>query len=315
MGANASPGAEPAVRCRGLVKRYGDVTAVDGLDLDIARGTCVGLLGPNGAGKTTTVEMIEGLLPPTAGEIEVLGRRWGRGDDREIREQLGIQLQDTQLAERLTVEETIRLFRSLYRKGRTVDDAVGMVSLHDKRGARVGTLSGGQRQRLALACALVGAPALLFLDEPSTGLDPQARLAIWEVVERFRSEGGTVVLTTHYMEEAARLCDRVAIIDRGKIIDEDTPAALVASLGADQIVELHTEGELDAAPLHALPGVQAHQRRGRTHVLTVRALGPCLPALLDELRRQGVKLEGLATHEPSLEDVFVDRTGRALRDE
>jgi ABC-2 type transport system ATP-binding protein len=302
------------VRCRGLVKRYGDVTAVDGLDLDIARGTCVGLLGPNGAGKTTTVEMIEGLLRPTAGEIEVLGHRWGRGNDRAIREQLGIQLQDTQLAERLTVEETIRLFRSLYRSGRTVDDAVGMVSLHDKRGARVGTLSGGQRQRLALACALVGAPALLFLDEPSTGLDPQARLAIWEVVERFRAEGGTVVLTTHYMEEAARLCDRVAIIDRGKIIDEDTPAALVASLGADQIVELHTEGELDPAPLHALPGVQAHQRRGRTHVLTVRALGPCLPALLEELRRQGVKLEGLSTHEPSLEDVFVDRTGRALRD-
>ncbi len=309
MGANA-----PAVRCRGLVKRYGDVTAVDGLDLDIARGTCVGLLGPNGAGKTTTVEMIEGLLPPTAGEIEVLGRRWGRGHDREIREELGIQLQDTQLAERLTVEETIRLFRSLYRRGRTVDEAVAMVSLHDKRGARVGTLSGGQRQRLALACALVGAPALLFLDEPSTGLDPQARLAIWEVVERFRAEGGTVVLTTHYMEEAARLCDRVAIIDRGRIVDEDTPAALVASLGADQIVELHTEGELDPAPLHALPGVQAHQRRGRTHVLTVRALGPCLPALLEELRRQGVKLEGLSTHEPSLEDVFVDRTGRALRD-
>jgi ABC-2 type transport system ATP-binding protein len=198
MGANATAAAAvPAVRCRGLVKRYGDVTAVDGLDLDIARGTCVGLLGPNGAGKTTTVEMIEGLLPPTAGEIEVLGKRWGRGDDRAIREQLGIQLQDTQLAERLTVEETIRLFRSLYRRGRTVDEAVAMVSLQDKRGARVGTLSGGQRQRLALACALVGAPALLFLDEPSTGLDPQARLAIWEVVERFRAAGGPVVVTTH----------------------------------------------------------------------------------------------------------------------
>lgn len=313
MGANASTD-RLAVRCRGLVKRYGDVVAVDGLDLDIAAGTCVGLLGPNGAGKTTTVEMIEGLTAPTAGEIEVLGRRWGRGDDRAIREQLGIQLQDTQLAERLTVEETIRLFRSLYRHGRTVDAAVAMVSLHDKRHARVGSLSGGQRQRLALACALVGEPALLFLDEPSTGLDPQARLAIWEVVERFRAGGGTVVLTTHYMEEAARLCDRVAIIDRGRIVDEDTPAALVASLGADQIVELHTEGELDPEPLRALPGVQAHQRRGRTHVLTVRALGPCLPALLDELRRQGVKLEGLSTHEPTLEDVFVDRTGRALRD-
>ena len=309
-----STDAETAIRCRGLVKRYGDVIAVDGLDLAIAPGTCFGLLGPNGAGKTTTVEIIEGLTEPTAGEVEVLGQRWGRGNDRAIRERLGIQLQETQLADRLTVEETVRLFRSLYRNGRAVDEAIAIVALQEKRKARVGTLSGGQRQRLALTCALVGSPDVLFLDEPTTGLDPQARLKIWEVVESFRARGGTVVLTTHYMEEAARLCDRVAIIDRGKVVDEDTPATLVASLGGSQIVELIADRELDEARLQALPGVSGHHRRNTAHVLSVTSLADCLPALLAEIERSGARPERMTTHEPTLEDVFVQRTGRELRD-
>jgi ABC-2 type transport system ATP-binding protein len=313
--------ATAAVRCRGLVKHYaatraggGDVRAVDGIDLEIRRGECFGLLGPNGAGKTTTVEILEGLTPPTAGDVEVLGVRWGDGGDAALRQRLGVQLQETQLAELLTVEETIRLFRSFYAQGRTVDGAIATMALEEKRHARVKNLSGGQRQRLALACALVGAPDLLFLDEPTTGLDPQARLNIWEVVETFKAGGGTTILTTHYMEEAARLCDRIAIIDHGKLIAEGTPAALVDSLGADKIVEFEAEGSLDNAELATLPGVAGHHRRGGAHVLTVNDLPAALPALLALFDRRSTRLTQLTTHEPTLEDVFVRRTGRALRD-
>jgi ABC-2 type transport system ATP-binding protein len=305
---------DAVVCCRGLVKQYPRVRAVDGIDLEIRRGECFGLLGPNGAGKTTTVEIVEGLTTPTAGDVEVLGQRWGAGHDDSLRQKMGIALQETQLSDLLTVEETVRLFRSFYARGRTVDAVIDMMALGEKRAARVAHLSGGQRQRLALACALVGDPELLFLDEPTTGLDPQARLKIWEVVEAFKAAGGTVVLTTHYMEEAARLCDRIAIIDRGEIIARDTPAALIAELGAEQIVELEVEGRLDEAGLCALPGVAGHQRRGSTHVLTVEGLASCLPALLSEAERRGVRLLRMTSHEPTLEDVFVQRTGRALRD-
>lgn len=303
-----------AVRCQGLVKQYPEVRAVDGLDLEIRLGECFGLLGPNGAGKTTTVEILEGLTPATDGEVEVLGTRWGEGEDDALRQKLGVALQETQLAELLTVQETVRLFRSFYNAGRSVDEAIGLMELVDKRGARIGNLSGGQRQRVALACALVGAPELLFLDEPTTGLDPQARLKIWEVVETFKQGGGTVLLTTHYMEEAARLCDRIAIIDQGQIIALDTPAALIASLGAEQIVELEVEGELDAEALAALEGIDRHHRKGATHVLTVGALAKALPALVREVERQERALVRLTSHEPTLEDVFVSLTGRALRD-
>ncbi|MFO0636565.1 MAG: ABC transporter ATP-binding protein [Nannocystaceae bacterium] len=308
-----------AVRCRGLVKHYGTVRAVDGIDLEIARGECLGLLGPNGAGKTTTVEILEGLTPPTAGEVEVLGMRWGGGHDAELRERIGVALQETQLSEYLTVIETVRLFRSFYQRGRTVAEVIGLMALEEKQQARVGNLSGGQKQRLALACALVGAPDLLFLDEPTTGLDPQARLSIWDVVERFAQGGGTTILTTHYMEEAAKLCDRVAIIDHGVIIAQGTPAALVASLGADRIVEFEADedGASALAPedLLALPGVGGHHRKGSTHVLTAKHLPTVLPALLALLERRGVRLATMTTHEPTLEDVFVQRTGRALRDD
>ncbi len=220
------------MRVRGLKKRFEDVTAVDGVDLQVERGECFGMLGPNGAGKTTTVEMIEGLTPPDEGTIELFGDQWGKGRDQVIKERIGVQLQETQLADRLSVYETLRLFRSLYPKGRGVEEVIGMLELGEKRKSQVGKLSGGQKQRLALGCALVSDPELLFLDEPTTGLDPQARRKIWEIVEEFRKRGGTVVLTTHYMEEAATLCSRVAVMDRGKVMACDTPEVLIASLPA-----------------------------------------------------------------------------------
>ncbi len=303
-----------AVRCAGLVKRFEDVVAVAGLDLEVRSGECFGLLGPNGAGKTTTVEILEGLSAPDEGDVEVLGARWGRGADRALRARLGVQLQETLLAEKLTVRETVRLFRSFYARGRDADGVIGMVGLDEKRGARVGKLSGGQKQRLALACALVGDPELLFLDEPTTGLDPQARLKVWEIVAEFRSRGGTVLLTTHAMEEAERLCDRVAVMDHGRRIALGTPADLVASLGADQIVEIEADGELDGASLGRLPGVRSVSPRPRGFMLAVGDIGSGLPALLAEVGARGARLESLRTHQATLEDVFVHLTGRELRD-
>jgi ABC-2 type transport system ATP-binding protein len=216
---------------RGLKKAYGDVVAVDGLDLAVRNGECFGILGPNGAGKTTTIEVCEGLLAPDSGSVEVLGRTW-ENDAGNLRERLGIQLQDTQLAEKLTVRETLDLFRSFYRRARNASDVIDMVQLGEKRDARVGTLSGGQKQRLAIACALVGDPELLFLDEPTTGLDPQSRRQLWGLIEEFRAMGRTIVLTTHYMDEAERLCERVAIVDHGHVIALGTPSELIESIGA-----------------------------------------------------------------------------------
>ncbi len=290
------------------------MTAVAGIDLEVAIGECFGLLGPNGAGKTTTVEILEGLTQPDAGLVEVFGQGWHSGEDQALRQRFSVQLQETQLAEKLTVEETIRLFRSFYHKGREPDEVVRLAGLVEKRTARVGKLSGGQKQRLALACALVSDPELLFLDEPTTGLDPQARLKVWEIVEDFQRRGGTVLLTTHYMEEAARLCDRVAILDHGRIIAVDTPAALVASLGADQIVEFQAEGSLAESALQSLPGVRRVGRKNGNYVLTVEVIAKALPALLQELKRSDVSLKSLQTHQATLEDVFVHLTGRALRD-
>jgi len=304
-----------ALRCEGLRKRWDDVVAVAGLDLEVRAGECFGLLGPNGAGKTTTVEILEGLTAPDAGVVEVLGTRWGRGTDRALRERLGVALQETQLADKLTVAETVRLFRSFYRRGHGVDEVIAMVELEEKRGARVGKLSGGQKQRLALACALVSDPEVLFLDEPTTGLDPQARLHVWAIVERFLAGGGTVLLTTHYMEEAARLAHRVAIMDHGRVIALGTPAELIASLGAAQIVEFAADGEVDAAALAALPGVGAADRRDGGWMLSVGDIGAALPALLALLDERRARLGSLRTHQATLEDVFVRLTGRGLRDE
>ncbi len=307
----------PAVRCVELIKRYAKITAVDGLSLEVARGECFGLLGPNGAGKTTTIEILEGLTAADAGSVEVLGWRWGEGRDGELRRRLGVQLQEAEFPDKLTVREILRLFRSFQPRGRTVEAVIELVELEEKRDARVEKLSGGQKQRLAVAAALVGDPDLLFLDEPTTGLDPQARLKMWDLVEGFVANGGSVLLTTHYMEEAARLCDRVGIMDHGRIIALDTPRSLVASLGADQIVEAHLAS---GAPqglepvLAELPGVRAVARREEGYILTVTGMGAALPALLAALAGAGARLEALNTHQATLEDVFVHLTGRGLRE-
>jgi len=227
-----------AFQCTGLVKRYGDVVAVNGLSLAVHRGECFGLLGPNGAGKTTTIEILEGLLAPDAGHVEVLGLRWDR-DEHALRQRLGIQLQETQLADKLTVEETLKLFRSFYTRGRDVTDLLRMVELEGKRKSWVSKLSGGQKQRLSVACALAGSPDVLFLDEPTTGLDPQSRRQLWGILNRFRADGGTILLTTHYMDEAEVLCDRVAIVDQGNVIALDAPKTLIASLGEPKVITHH----------------------------------------------------------------------------
>ena len=220
-----------ALAVRGLRKSYGEVKAVDGLDLEVRSGECFGLLGPNGAGKTTTIEICEGLLERDSGDLEILGMSW-ESDGDQLKNRLGIQLQDTQLSEKLTVNETLELFRSFYKEGRKVEDVIQLVQLEEKAKARVGTLSGGQKQRLAIACALVGNPELLFLDEPTTGLDPQSRRQLWTLIEEFRSTGRTILLTTHYMDEAEKLCDRVAIVDHGHIIALGSPHELIDSIGA-----------------------------------------------------------------------------------
>jgi len=311
-----TPETSVAVRCRGLVKRYGSVVAVDHLDLEVRAGECFGLLGPNGAGKTTTVEVLQGLLPAEAGEVHVLGLSWDR-NERELRERMGSQLQETKLGDKLTVRETVTLFRSFYRRGANVASVLEMVQLTEKRDAWVSRLSGGQRQRLAVACALVCEPDILFLDEPTTGLDPQARRQLWDVIERFRERGGTVVLTTHYMEEAERLCDRVAVIDHGRIIALGSPRELIASLGAEHVVEfaLADGGAMDDATLRALPGVvRVAAENGKTR-LTVARVHETVPALMRALGERATSLSELTTHHATLEDVFLSLTGRHLRDE
>lgn len=304
-----------AFRATGLVKRFGDLVAVDGVDLAANPGTCLGLLGPNGAGKTTTIEMLEGLKTPDAGEIEILGRRWA-SDGHEIRERIGVQLQETDLQERLTVYETLRLFRSFYRDVRPLEEVIELVGLGEKRDGRTEKLSGGQKQRLTLGCALVNRPEVLFLDEPSTGLDPQARRRVWEIVEGFKADGGTVLLTTHYMEEAERLADELVIVDHGKIIAQGPPGAIIDSLEADSIVELVPAAGAALTPedLASLEGVREARREGEAIVLSVVDTQRVISALLAWLEERGVALDGLRTHRPTLEDVFVHMTGKHLRD-
>ncbi len=308
---------KPPVCVHGLRKAYSDVVAVDGLDLEVRAGECFGLLGPNGAGKTTTIEICEGLLSPDAGTVELLGMRW-ETDAGELRQRLGVQLQETQLSEKLTVDETVRLFRSFYRRGPSVAEVIGMVQLEEKRGSRVGGLSGGQKQRLAMACALVGDPDLLFLDEPTTGLDPQARRQLWDLIERFKTEGRTIILTTHYMDEAERLSDRVAIMDHGKVIALGTPRELIASIGAEHMVAFAVDGgavTLNLASLENLDGVRVARCENGGYELQVRELHRAVAALFEETARRGIVVTELRTHSATLEDVFVSLTGRHLRDE
>lgn len=303
-----------ALRVTNLKKSFKYVTAVNGLDLEVYPGECFGLLGPNGAGKTTTIEICEGLTEPDSGVVEVLGLQWA-GHGTELRQRLGIQLQETQLSDKLTVLETIQLFRSFFRNGPTPEAAIGHVQLQEKRDARVGNLSGGQKQRLALACALVGNPDLLFLDEPTTGLDPQARRQLWDLITEFKKEGRTIVLTTHYMDEAQQLCERVAIVDHGQAIARGTPRELIASIGVEHVVQFSVgDRALDLGPLGKIPGVRSAKLEGGAAQLQVTELHQAVPALLAELARQGLPLTELSTHSATLEDVFVSLTGRHLRD-
>jgi len=313
MSGPAPPG---ALRVRSLRKAYKDVVAVDGLDLEVPSGECFGLLGPNGAGKTTTIEICEGLTAADSGDVEVLGLRWNT-DAAELRQRLGIQLQETQLSEKLTVSETLRLFRSFFHKGPDVSEVIALVQLEEKRRSRVGGLSGGQKQRLALACALVGDPDFLFLDEPTTGLDPQSRRQLWEIIGKFQERGGTVLLTTHYMDEAERLCDRLAIIDHGLTIASGTTPDLIERLGGHHMVEFDATGMVpgELAPWRELPGVEAvHEEDGRV-VLSVREPHGTIPALLAAIQNRNGRLLHLTTRQASLEDVFVHLTGRHLREE
>jgi ABC-2 type transport system ATP-binding protein len=313
-----APGDSPALLLGGLRKAFGDVVAVDGLELQVARGECFGLLGPNGAGKTTTIEICEGLTTADSGAVELLGLNWQTGAD-ELRQRIGVQLQETQFPEKLTVEETLRLFRSFYRRGLSVDDSIRTAQLEEKRAGRVGTLSGGQKQRLAMACALVGDPEMLFLDEPTTGLDPQARRHLWDLVDALKQAGRTIILTTHYMEEAERLCDRVAIMDHGRVIAQGSVPQLIASIGAEHIVEFavaeRERHEVNIASLLAIPGVQSHRVDAGLHQLSVIELHTAVPAIFAALDQQRLTLSEFRTHSATLEDVFVNLTGRTLRDE
>ena len=286
-------------------------------------GECFGLLGPNGAGKTTTIEILEGLMWPTSGDVEILGRRWGE-DDVALRQRLGISLQETRLGEKLTVRETLALFRSFYGRGQSPETVMERVGLTEKAQAYVGKLSGGQRQRLAVACALVGDPDLLFLDEPTTGLDPQSRRQLWDILRGFRAQGRTILLTTHYMDEAERLCDRVAVVDHGQVIgDHLIEFALNDSLnevaGISALLEPEDESfkgkVLDERAFQALPAVVSVRRQDDSYTLAVTAPHVTIPALLDLLQREGRDLARLTTRHASLEDVFVTLTGRHLRDE
>jgi len=308
-----------AIECRDLRKTYdGKVEAVRGLSLRIDAGECFGLLGPNGAGKTTTIEIIEGLLEPTSGDVTILGNTW-KENARELREWLGISLQETRLSEKLTVRETIELFSSFYREPRSSDEVLREMQLEEKADAWVGKLSGGQRQRLAVATALVGNPKVLFLDEPTTGLDPQSRRQLWDIVRKFQQNGGTVLLTTHYMDEAERLCDRLAIIDHGQVIAEGTPADLINRLGGHHVVEFSTSRTShNGAGLElwrTLPGVESARNDDGLVCLTVRQPHLTIPALLGAVEQQGAQLLHLNTRQASLEDVFVRLTGRHLRED
>ncbi|HZU43669.1 MAG TPA: ABC transporter ATP-binding protein [Terriglobales bacterium] len=305
-----------AIRCRNLKKTYeGKVEAVRGLDLEVREGECFGLLGPNGAGKTTTIEILEGLLAPTSGEVEIFGYRWDQ-HPHEMREMLGISLQETRLSEKLTVRETVELFGSFYRHPRSASDVLEEMSLTEKSDAWVGKLSGGQKQRLAVATALVANPKILFLDEPTTGLDPQSRRQLWGTIRNFQKQGGTVMLTTHYMDEAERLCDRLSIVDYGQVIADGTPGDLIQRLGGQHMIEFAL-AEDGAKPdfWKSLPGVEGvHSDDGRV-VLTAREPHVTIPVLLATVQQRGSRLEHLTTRQASLEDVFVHLTGRHLREE
>ncbi len=302
-----------AVRVSGLKKSYGETRAVNGLDLEVRTGECFGLLGPNGAGKTTTVEILEGLLEADDGSVEVLGLRYPE-DASKIRERIGVALQETELYGRLTALETVRLFASFYEQPRPPVDVLREVGLEDKKNDWVENLSGGQKQRLALALALVHAPSIVFLDEPTTGLDPRARRETWKLLSELKARNVSLLLTTHFMDEAEALCDRVAIVDQGKVIALGTPAELVRSLGGETIIEVETDPAPELAAMEALEGVRKAEVNEKLARLVVERAHEVVPRLLQHLEQTQRKLRHLSTRHGTLEDVFLSLTGRRLDD-
>ncbi|GAB3592916.1 ABC transporter ATP-binding protein [Angustibacter peucedani] len=296
-----------AIEVQGLVKRYGDLTAVDGVSFEVARGEFFGILGPNGAGKTTTLEMVEGLREPDTGTVRLLGEEpWPRNP--KLLPRMGVQLQASAFFEKLTAREQLETFGALYGvERRRVDEMLELVGLADKAATREDKLSGGQRQRLSIACALVHDPELVFFDEPTAALDPQARRNLWDVLREVQSRGTTVVYTTHYLDEAEILCDRVAIMDSGRILASDTPAALVRGLQADTRVAL-PDGVLTAAEARALPGADTVQDADGELVMSTRT-----PAVLLQSLAERDRLDGVSVRTATLEDVFLHLTGREYR--
>jgi ABC-2 type transport system ATP-binding protein len=303
----------PALSIRGLRKAFPKVVAVAGVDLEVARGEVFGLLGPNGAGKTTTLEIIEGLTEADAGEIEILGLSWAK-NGQEIRSRIGVQLQSTSLFNKITPREALDLYGSYYPKRRGTQELLDLVQLEEKADAYHVTLSGGQQQRLALAMALVNDPEMVFLDEPTTGLDPQARRSLWDVVRRMKGEGRTVVLTTHYMDEAEALCDRLAIMDHGTVIARGTPASLIADLAIPSVVELTFEGVAPDPEVFAALLGQTVERRVDLWEIPTPDPKALLPRLLEAAESAAVPYQQVHVRRATLEDVFLHRTGRSLRE-
>jgi len=302
------------IRVVDLRKQYGEIRAVDGISFEVARGEVFGLLGPNGAGKTTTIEILEGLRVPDGGVATVLGLDVAR-HAAELKERIGVQLQSAALYPRLTVTELLTLFASFYRRSRPPAELVAALDLGERAKAQTRQLSGGQRQRLSVALALVNDPELVFLDEPTTGLDPQARQNLWDIVRELRERGRTILLTTHYMEEAEALCDRIAIMDHGRIMEIGTVPELVGRRFRERAVHFDPLPGVGEGELAALPGVSrlAREQDGPTLLYTadVPATISAVLALADD---RGLEPRNLGVRNPSLEDVFLDLTGRALRD-
>jgi len=304
---------DAVIRVSGLTKRYGELVAVDGIEFEVARGEVFGLLGPNGAGKTTTVEILEGLRVQDGGTALVLGLDVATAADA-IKPRIGVSLQTAALYPKLTVTEVIDLFRSFYVDPRPTEELIGALELGERRNARTADLSGGQRQRLAVALALVNHPELVFLDEPTTGLDPAARRSLWDLVLKLKHEGTTVLLTTHYMEEAEVLCDRLAIMDHGHILEMGTVDELVSKRFKERAVRFDDDPTLDDATLAALPAVASVKHDDEAVLLYTLDVAATIGALLTAAEALGVEPKNLGVRRATLEDVFLDLTGRALRD-
>ena len=305
--------ADTVIRCVDLRKRYGEIEAVAGVAFEVRRGEVFGLLGPNGAGKTTTIEILEGIRDPDAGDVSVLGLDPSR-QGREMKSRIGVQLQAASLYPYLTVAELIQLFGRFFTRRLSVDEVLTTLDLGEKRHAQTRTLSGGQQQRLSVALALVNDPELVFLDEPTTGLDPAARRSLWEVIGRLRDRGRSVLLTTHYMEEAEVLCDRVAIMDHGRILDSGTVGELVSRRFHERVVRFERIEGLDDPTMARFPGVVRVADEDELAVLYTVDVPATIGAVLAAADRLGAPPEDLAVRRASLEDVFLDLTGRALRD-